>query len=109
MRALVGAIITAGALIAVGLSAHAIGTRYAGERPEVDKDGKYVRDPDGYLVRNRLGDMDRPLVFALIFATTVAVAGLGITIAGLAYHHARREREHQWERERHAAGQRTAV
>lgn len=109
MRALCGAIITAGALIAVGLTAHAIGTRYQFDKPERDDKGQLVRDPDGYLVKTRLGDMDKPLVFALVFATSAAVIGLGITIAGLAYHHHRREREHQWERERHATGQRTAV
>ena len=37
-----------------------------------------------------------------------AVIGLGIAFLGLAYHHARREREHQWEKER-AAHHRTAV
>jgi uncharacterized membrane protein YebE (DUF533 family) len=109
MRALVGAIITAGAMIAVGLTALGIGTRYQFDKPERDNEGKLIRDANGDLVRTRLRDMDRPLVFALVFSTSVAVAGLGIAIAGLAYHHLRREREYQWERERHAAGQRTAV
>ncbi|MBX9583854.1 MAG: hypothetical protein K2X87_26435 [Gemmataceae bacterium] len=110
MRALCGAIITAGAMIAVGLTALGIGTRYQTERfQRDDKTGQYVKDVDGDQSRVRMRDMDRPLVFALVFATSAAVIGLGITVAGLAYHHARREREHQWERERHAAGQRTAV
>lgn len=101
MRALCGAVITAGAMIAVGLTALGIGTRYQGDRTH-DLEGKP-------LPRVTLEQMDRSLVFALVFSTSVAVAGLGIAIAGLAYHHARREREYQWERERHAAGQRTAV
>jgi Flp pilus assembly protein TadB len=47
--------------------------------------------------------MDPPLIFALVFAACVAVIGLGVAFLGLAYHHHRREREHQWARERHAA------
>lgn len=110
MRALCGAIITAGALIGLGMTALGIGTRYQTERfQKDDKTGQYVLDPDGDQSRVRLRDMDRPLVFALVFATSAAVVGLGITIAGLAYHHVRREREYQAERERYAAGQRTAV
>ena len=41
-----------------------------------------------------LSQMDRPLIFILVFLTGLAVIGLGIAIAGLAYHHHRREREH---------------
>jgi hypothetical protein len=99
MRALCGAIIAAGAAIGIGLTALGIGTRYAIEQSQ--------KDGEPYLVR--LSQMDRPLVFALIFLTCLAVIGLGIAILGLAYHHFRREREYQWERERAAAGQRTTV
>ena len=110
MRALCGAIITAGALIALGMTAQGIGTRYQTERFERDeKTGQYVKDADGDHSRVRLRDMDRPLVFALVFAASAAVIGLGITIAGLAYHHVRREREYQAERDRHAAAHRTNV
>jgi hypothetical protein len=100
MRALCGAIIAAGAAIGMGLTALGIGTRYAMDQ-SVSGDGQ------PYLVR--LSQMDRPLVFALIFLTCLAVIGLGIAILGLAYHHLRREREYQCERERLAAGQRTTV
>ncbi len=93
MRALCGAIITAGAMIGVGLSALAIGTRYA--------------QPSGVTSDRPLSihlfQMDPPLIFALVFAACVAVIGLGVAFLGLAYHHHRREREHQWARERHAA------
>jgi hypothetical protein len=101
MRALCGAIITAGAVIGLGLTALGIGTRYT-------REGVYA--PGGetdHLVK--LSAMDRPLIFALVFLTCVAVVGLGITFLGLAYHHMRREREHQLERERHGLQHRTTV
>ena len=97
MRALCGAIITAGALIGLGLTAMGIGTRYtdgarctartaADPRPAV---------PDGPAADLHPGVPDR-----------AAVVGLGIAFVGLAYHHLRRDREYQWEKERY---QRTAV
>src|SRR5438045_3699629 len=91
MRALCGAIITAGALIGLGLTAIGIGQRYSMER---------AWGADGEPVLVKLSKMDRPLIFILVFITCVAVVGLGIAIAGLAYHHVRRDRDHQWERER---------
>ena len=100
MRALCGAIITAGALIGLGLAALGIGTRY-------QHDLISTGDKQPTLVR--LSQMDRPLVFILVFLTCAAVIGLGISFVGLAYHHHRREREHAWERERAAAQQRTTV
>jgi hypothetical protein len=100
MRALCGAIITAGALIGLGLTALGIGTRYSPERP-------FTADGETILVR--LSMMDRPLVFILVFLTAVAVVGLGIAFMGLAYHHARRDREFTWEKERAAAQHRTTV
>ena len=99
MRALCGAIITCGALIGRGLTAIGIGERYSRDMP--------VKDGNPYLVH--VTQMDRPLVFCLVFLTCTAVVGLGITFLGLAYHHHRREREHQLERERHAAHHRTSV
>jgi hypothetical protein len=100
MRALCGAIITAGAVIGLGLAALGIGTRYAHERPY---------NADGETILVRLSMMDRPLIFILVFLTTVAVVGLGITFLGLAYHHLRRDRDYNWERERAAAHIRTTV
>ena len=84
MRALCGAILTAGALIGLGLTSVGIGTRYQTERGP---------SPDGDPALVKLFQMDRPLIFILVFLTCAAVIGLGITIAGLAYHHLRRERE----------------
>jgi hypothetical protein len=95
MRALSGAILTAGALIGLGLTAIGIGQRYSIERPFTE---------DGEPVLVRLSKMDRPLIFILVFLTSAAVVGLGITIAGLAYHHLRREREFE-----RAAAARTTV
>jgi hypothetical protein len=102
MRALCGAIITAGALIGLGLTAIGVGTRYENSRA-------LTGTPDeGQPLLIKMHQMDRPLIFILVFLTCIAVIGLGIAIAGLAYHHHRREREHAWDRER-AAHPRTTV
>ena len=97
MRALCGAIIAAGALIGLGLTAIGIGTRYRWSGP-----GPTTGTP----ILVRLSQMDRPLIFILVFLTATAVVGLGIAFVGLAYHHLRRDREFRWEKERY---QRTAV
>jgi hypothetical protein len=86
MRALCGAIITAAALIGLGLTALAFGTRY-GQTVGLE------RTSQNEIVQLRLSDMDKPLVFVLVFLTAFAVIGLGIAIAGLAYHHHRRHHE----------------
>jgi hypothetical protein len=101
MRALCGAIITAGALVGIGLTALGIGMRYS---------VAHVTTPDGNepLIMH-LSQMDRPLVFALVFLTCAAIVGLGIAFVGLAYHHFRRHHEHLWEKDRVAAQQRTTV
>jgi len=121
MRALCGAIIAAGALIGLGLTAQGIGTRYQADPASSlvkkaaakDEDSEKSSDATGnaewrpYLVR--LSQMDRPLVFILVFQTCVAIVGLGIAFVGLAYHHHRRNREFLWEKERAAAHHRTTV
>src|SRR5215212_6783460 len=84
MRALCGAIITAGALVALGLTAIGFGTRYQ---------GPYTVDKDGQPVVVHLSQMDRPLVFILVFLTIAAIIGIGIAFFGLAYHHHRRHHE----------------
>src|SRR5258705_48991 len=85
MRAFCGAIITAGAMIGLGLPALALGTRYA-QNVSVDRTTQGV-------VPIHQSEMDRPLVFILVFMTTAAVIGLGIAFVGLAYHHQRRHHE----------------
>ena len=84
MRALCGAIITAGALIGLGMTAIGIGSRYVREQATTQQGEPPIV---------HLAQMDRPLVFILVFLTCVAVIGLGISFLGLAYHHARREHE----------------
>ena len=90
MRALCGAIITAGAVIGLGLTALGIGTRYATDPSPTTKEGN-VTVVEPYLVH--IHSMDRPLVFCLVFLTCVTVIGLGIAFVGLAYHHHRRYHE----------------
>jgi len=99
MRALCGAIITAGALIGLGLTALGIGTRYSYEHFPT-KDGQTVVEP----VLVYMHQMDRPLIFILVFLTSVAIIGLGIAFVGLAYHHHRRHHE-MLLTHRHVAGQ----
>ena len=92
--------ITAGAAIALGLTAIGVGTRYqlAGEKPDVK--GERVM---------HLFQMDGPLAFIVVFLALIALIGLGITFFGLAYHHFRRHHEHLREQEKHAALRRTTV
>ncbi len=99
MRSLCGAIITAGALIGLGLTALGIGTRYGGD-PAFNGERPYLV---------HLSQMDRPLIFILVFLVCLAVIGLGIAFLGLAYHHHRRHHEHLLERERFAAQHRSTA
>jgi len=89
----------AGAFIGLGLTALGIGTRYSAERAF----------EDGKPVLARLSSLDGPLVFILVLLTCAALVGVGVAFLGLSYHHFRREREHQWERERAASRERTTV
>jgi hypothetical protein len=86
MRALCGAIVTAGAVIGLGLTALAFGTRY-GQTVGLE------RNAAGAITQLHLYEMDKPLVFILIFLTAMALIGLAITFLGLAYHHHRRHQE----------------
>lgn len=84
MRALCGAIITAGALIGLGLTALGFGTRYQ-TVPDKTREGE--------VIQLHLSQIDKPLVFVLVFLTIVAIIGVGLAILGLAYHHHRRHHE----------------
>jgi hypothetical protein len=86
MRAICGAIITAGAMIGLGLTAMAFGNRY-GQTVGLE------RNTAGRIVQLHLYEMDRPLVFVLVFLTVMTLIGLGIAFLGLAYHHHRRHHE----------------
>jgi hypothetical protein len=97
MRALCGAIITAGALLGLGLTAIGFGTRYAGV-------GIYNQSTE-HLESAQLQHwwkLDISLIFILVFLTTMAIIGLGIAFVGLAYHHHRRH--HEMLRDHAAAG-----
>jgi hypothetical protein len=85
MRPLCGAIIAAGAMIGLGLTAIGFGTRYHTGLENVDKDGNPIL--------LHLYQMDKPLVFIMVFLTSVAVIGLAIAFVGLAYHHHKRHIE----------------
>jgi formate hydrogenlyase subunit 3/multisubunit Na+/H+ antiporter MnhD subunit len=97
MRALCGAIITAGAMIGLGLTAIAFGVRY-GQTVGLE------RTAAGTVTQLHLYEMDRPLVFVLIFLTVMTVIGLAIAFIGLAYHHHRRHHEMLHFERMHAGG-----
>ena len=86
MRALIGAIIAAGALIGLGLNNLGIGQRYALAN---------LKKPDGTLYDVKFHEIDNPLQFGMVFLVTMAVIGLGVAFLGLMYHHERRFRETQ--------------
>lgn len=85
MRALCGAIITAGALIGLGLAALGFGTRYQGVLLD--------RDSNNRVILLHWGDIDRPLMIILVLLVLAALIGMGIAFLGLAYHHHRRHHE----------------
>ena len=91
MRPLCGAIIVAGSMIGLGLTALAIGTRYHTTLGNVGSDGQ--------VVPLHLYQMDHPLTYILVFLTLTAVIGLGIAFLGLAYHHHKRNDEMIYRRE----------
>ncbi|HET6879261.1 MAG TPA: hypothetical protein VFI31_03865 [Pirellulales bacterium] len=80
MRALCGAIITAGALIGLGLTAIGYGLRYQnfGNTPNPDTKQLYAAPS-----------------LAIIEVTLLIALGIGLAVAflGLAYHHYRRHQE----------------
>jgi hypothetical protein len=96
MRALCGAIIAAGALIGLGLTALGMGERYHMVP---------TRELSGELTWIKFHQMDSPLMFSMVFLTMMALIGLGIAILGLAYHHERRHREHLHAERLHQLGQ----
>ena len=54
---------------------------------------KETTDASGQPVVMHLSQMDRPMVFILVFLTIAAIIGIGISFLGLAYHHHRRHHE----------------
>jgi hypothetical protein len=85
MRALCGAIITAGALIGLGLTAVGIGTRYH-SFAEMNQQGnvQWVT----------FKSLDTPLTLILTLLIIVLFVGIAVAFLGLAFHHHRRHFEH---------------
>ncbi len=81
MRALCGAIITAGALIGLGLTALGYGIRYQ----------SFGRD----MINETTGQLyGGPSMSTILIVLLVALLiGLGVAFMGLAFHHERRHRE----------------
>lgn len=84
MRALCGAIISAGALVGLGLLAIGLGLRYQ-SYPYLDVGSK----PQWVLFRN----LDTSLMIAVVVLLASLGIGLGLSFLGLAYHHHRRHLE----------------
>ncbi len=78
MCALCGAIITAGALIGLGLTALAFGIRFQGWTTVHDNDQLYGIPS---------------LVLLMVVLLVSVVVGMGVTFMGLMYHHMRRYHE----------------
>jgi hypothetical protein len=87
MRPLCGAIITAGALIGLGLFSLGYGTRYSAYAQRNDK-GHFDAE---YWVK--LSQMDTPLIILLVLLVATLIIGLAIAFVGLAYHHHKRQLE----------------
>jgi hypothetical protein len=85
MRPICGAIIVAGAAIGLGLTAIGFGNRYHTSLENLDQNGNPIL--------LHLHQMDKPLVFIMVFLTCVIILGLGIAFLGLAYHHHKRVQE----------------
>jgi len=100
MRALSGAIITAAALIGLGLTAHGIGTRYEhfiiwkSASGEDTSSPSLKTEPDFEKSQIRIRDLDNPMKLCLTLLVLSALIGLAITFVGLMFHHHRRYHEH---------------
>jgi len=84
MRPLCGAIVTAGALIGLGLFSLGYGTRYAAYA-ERNETGHFR---DDYWVK--FSQMDTTLIFVMVLLTASLLIGLAVAFIGLAYHHHKR-------------------
>jgi ABC-type sulfate transport system permease component len=93
MRALCGAIITAGALIGLGLAAIGIGMRYQ-SYPYLDQDG----NPQWVLFKS----LDTSLMIALVVLLMAVLVGMAVAFVGLGYHHHRRHQEFLMAQGRHS-------
>jgi hypothetical protein len=92
MRALCGAIITAGALIGLGLTALGYGIRYGGPGFDVEQVNPTTKMPWGA----------SSLTLILVVLLIALFIGLGTAFLGLAFHHFRRYQEHERETGRYS-------
>jgi len=83
VRALCGSIITAGALIGLGLSALGVGTRYQ---------NLAANDPAS-ITYLKWVQLDTPMMLIIVVLLTTLIVGLATAFVGLAYHHERRHYE----------------
>jgi hypothetical protein len=83
MRALCGSIITAGALIGLGLSALGVGMRYQ----------NLVARDVASLTYVKWIQLDTAMMLIIVVLLGTLVVGLGAAFLGLAYHHERRHHE----------------
>jgi hypothetical protein len=97
MRAISGAIITAGALIGLGLTALGVGIRYQSFGPERthSDSGQLYGSPS--------------LMLILVVLLVSLLVGMGAAFLGLAYHHERRHRELLREAKLHGNGMHAAT
>ncbi|MDB5351895.1 MAG: hypothetical protein JWN86_3142 [Planctomycetota bacterium] len=83
MRALCASIITAGALVGLGLTAIGVGTRYQNLAARDAASVTFVK----------FVQLDTPMMLIIVALLTTLLAGLAATFLGLAYHHERRQHE----------------
>jgi hypothetical protein len=83
MRALCASIISAGALIGLGLCAIGVGTRYQGLAASDPTVNTYIK----------WGQLDTPMMLLIVALLATLLVGLAATFVGLAYHHERRHYE----------------
>jgi amino acid transporter len=88
MRPLCGAIMTAAALIGLGLFTIGYGTRYAAY---AERDENTHRFSDQHWVK--FSQMDTTLIVLLVLLVTSLMIGLAVAFVGLAYHHHKRQLE----------------
>jgi putative Mn2+ efflux pump MntP len=87
MRAICGAIITAGALIGLGLTTLGVGLRYQ-HMDVLSREG-------GRLHYVRFSELDTATMVALVVLLLSVLIGMAVAFLGLAYHHERRLHERQ--------------
>ena len=85
MRALCASIVTAGALIGLGLASVGLGLRYQALGLDPDK-----------LVYVKWGQLDTPMMLIVVVLLGMVVVGITAAFVGLAYHHERRHHERHY-------------